>query len=75
MGEPLEDVVSAINRYRKQQIAVAPELQETRFTGTVAPAEVRDWLSALEKIYAVEVVDQGVNGILIRQRPYNVARN
>ena len=75
MGEPLEDVVSAINRYRVPQIALAPELQQTRFTGTVSPVDVGDWLKALEKIYAVEVVDQGVNGVLIRQRVYSVARN
>jgi transmembrane sensor len=75
MGEPLVDVVGAINRYRAPRIVVAPELQQTRFTGTVSPSDVRDWLKALEKIYAVEVVDQGTDGILIRARIYNVARN
>jgi transmembrane sensor len=74
VGEPLEDVVGAVNRYSAPQIVVAPAFQQTRFTGTVSPAAVRDWLEALEQIYAVEVVDQGANGILIRSRDHNAAR-
>jgi ferric-dicitrate binding protein FerR (iron transport regulator) len=74
IGEPLEDVVGAVNRYSTPQIVVAPAFRQTRFTGTVSPADVRDWLKALEQIYAVEVVDQGDNGILIRSRAYDVAR-
>lgn len=73
VGEPLEDVVGAVNRYGAPQIVVAPAFQQTRFTGTVSPADVRDWLEALEQIYAVEVVDQGADGILIRSRAHNVA--
>jgi transmembrane sensor len=68
LGEPLEDVVAAVNRYSATRIVVAPAFQQTRFTGTVSAASVRDWLGALEQIYAVEVVDQGANGILIRSR-------
>jgi transmembrane sensor len=68
LGEPLQDVVAAINRYSAVRIVVAPAFQQTRFTGTVSAANVRDWLGALEQIYAVEVVDQGANGILIRPR-------
>lgn len=68
LGEPLEDVVAAINRYNATRIVVAPAFQQTRFTGTVSAANFRDWLGALEQIYAVEVVDQGANGILIRAR-------
>ena len=75
MGEPLEEVVGTLNRYRGPQIVVGPELQQARFTGTVAPAEVRDWLAALEKIYACKVVDRGAAGILIQARAYNIARN
>ena len=75
MGEPLEEVVETLNRYRSPRIVVGPELQQTRFTGTVAPAEVRDWLAALEKIYACKVVDRGVDGIFIQARAYPVARN
>jgi RNA polymerase sigma-70 factor (ECF subfamily) len=68
VGEPLEDVVGAVNRYSAPPIVVAPAFQQARFTGTVSPTNVRDWLKALEQIYAVEVVDQGAHGILIRSR-------
>lgn len=71
VGEPLEDVINAVNRYTARQIVVAPAFQQTRFTGTVSPPKVRDWLKALEHIYAVEVVDQGANGILIRSRAHD----
>lgn len=73
VGEPLEDVVGVVNRYSAPQIVVAPALQQTRFTGTVSPTHVRDWLKALEQIYAVEMVDQGANGLLIRSRTGNGA--
>jgi ferric-dicitrate binding protein FerR (iron transport regulator) len=67
VGEPLEDVINAINRYATPPIVVAPSFQQTRFTGTVSPSKVRDWLKALEQIYPIEVVDQGANGVLIRE--------
>lgn len=71
VGEPLEDVVGVVNRYSAPQIVVAPAMQQTRFTGTVSPTHVRDWLKALEQIYAVEIVDQGADGLLIRSRTAN----
>jgi transmembrane sensor len=70
VGEPLEDVINAINRYTAPQIVLAPAFQQTRFTGTVSPSKVRDWLKALERIYPVEVVDQGANGVLVRSRAH-----
>ena len=74
IGESLEDVVAAVNRYSAARIVVAPALRQTRFTGTVLPNNVHEWLKALEQIYAVEVVDQGVNGVLIRSRADHGAR-
>ena len=68
VGESLEDVVGVVNRYSARRIVVAPALEQRRFTGTVLPAHVRDWLKALEQIYAIEMVDQGSNGLLIRTR-------
>jgi len=47
---------------------VASAIQQDRFTGTVSPANLGDWLEALERIFSVEVVDQGSNGIQIRAR-------
>lgn len=70
VGEPLEDVINAINRYTAPPIVVAPALQRTRFTGTVSPSRVHDWLKALEQIYPVEVLDRGTDGILIRSRTH-----
>jgi len=67
-SDSLEDVVAVINRYSAHQIAVAPALRQTRFTGTVSPGHVPDWLKALEQIYAVEMVDEGANGVLIETR-------
>ena len=74
VGETLADVVDAVNRYSAPQIIVAPAFRQTRFTGTVSPTHVRDWLKALEQIYAIEVVDQGANGMLIRSRAEDVAQ-
>ena len=71
VGESLEDVVGAVNRYSPSPIVVAPAFQQTRFTGTVSPTKVREWLKALEQIYAVDVVDQGTDGTLIRARMYD----
>ena len=75
VGESLEEVVGVINRYSTTHIVVAPALQQTRFTGTVSPPTVRDWFKALEQIYAVEVIDQGTDGILIRSRTRSAIRS
>jgi transmembrane sensor len=68
VGEPLEDVVGEVNRYSTRRIAVAPALRQTRFTGTVSPANVADWLQALQQIYPIRVVYQGTISIQIRSR-------
>jgi transmembrane sensor len=68
VGEPLEDVVSDVNRYSRRKIGVAPALLQSRFTGTVSTANVGEWLAALPQIFSVDVVDQGSNGILIQSR-------
>lgn len=67
-SDSLEDVAAVINRYGAHQIVVALALRQTRFTGTVSPGHVPDWLKALEQIYAVEMVDEGANGVLIQTR-------
>jgi transmembrane sensor len=67
-GESLEEVAAEVGRYSATRIVVAPALQQTRFTGTVMPNDVHEWLKALELIYAVTVVDQGVSEVLIRTR-------
>jgi transmembrane sensor len=73
-GETLEEVAAVVDRYSATQIAVAPALRQTRFTGTVMPDDIHEWLKALEQIYAVAVVDQGPDGVLIRSRAERGAR-
>ena len=75
MGESLEDVAGVINRYSTTHIVIAPALQHTRFTGTVSPPTLSDWFKALEQIYAVEVIDRGTDGMLIRSRTRNGIRS
>ena len=73
-GETLEEVAAVVDRYSAIRIVVAPALQQTRFTGTVMPNNVHEWLKALEQIYAVTVVDRGVDGVLIGARADHGAR-
>jgi transmembrane sensor len=69
VGEPLEEVVGAVNRYTARPLLVAPALRQVRFTGTVSPAHIPEWLNALEQIYAVDIVP-GVDETLIRSRAH-----
>jgi ferric-dicitrate binding protein FerR (iron transport regulator) len=73
-GETLEEVAAAVDRYSATRIVVVPALQQTRFTGTVMPNDIHEWLKALEQIYAVTVIDQGADGVLIRARADHGAR-
>jgi transmembrane sensor len=73
-GDSLEDVIGVVNRYSAPQIVVEPAWRQTLFTGTVSPKHIPDWLKALEQIYALEMVDQGANGVLIRSRTGNGAQ-
>jgi transmembrane sensor len=68
LGESLEDVAGEVNRYSSRKIIVAAAFQQARFTGTVSPENVDDWLKALEQIYPVEVIDRNTNGIHIQAR-------
>jgi transmembrane sensor len=74
MGEPLEDVVGEVNRYSTRKIILASALQQTRFTGTVSPENIADWLKALEQIYAIQVLDQDAGEIHIQSRDDHAAR-
>lgn len=68
LGESLQDVVAEVNRYSPRRISIAATLQQNRFTGTLSPAHVDDWLRALEQVFAVEVVDRGDRGLHIQSR-------
>jgi len=74
VGQPLQDVVGEVDRFVKRRIILAASLQNLRFTGTVSPGKLEDWLEALKLIYAVEVVDEGTNGIHILAHGHDSAR-
>jgi transmembrane sensor len=73
VGQPLREVVGEVDRFVKRKIVVAPALQDTRFTGTVSPAKITEWLDALKQIYAVQIVDEGSSGIYIQPRGHDGA--
>jgi transmembrane sensor len=73
VGQPLREVVGEVDRFVKRKIVVAPALQDTRFTGTVSPAKITEWLDALKQIYAVQIVDEGSSGIYIQPRAHDGA--
>lgn len=73
LGASLEDVAGEVNRYSTRHIVLASVFQQARFTGTASPRNLGDWLKALERIYAVHVVDQGARGILLQSRADNGA--
>jgi transmembrane sensor len=73
VGQPLREVVSEVDRFVKRKIVVSPLLQDSRFTGTVSPAKITEWLDALKQIYAVQIVDEGESGIYIQSRDHDGA--
>jgi transmembrane sensor len=75
VGEPLQDVVGEIDRFVKRRIVLAAALRETRFTGTVSPANLDEWLEALQQIYPIEVIKEAADEIDIRPRGSDVARH
>jgi ferric-dicitrate binding protein FerR (iron transport regulator) len=68
VGQPLEAVVEEVDRFVNRRIILASALQGTRYTGTVSPANVSDWLEALQQIYSVQVIDEGADEIRIQLR-------
>jgi len=74
VGQPLQEVVGEIDRFAKRRIVLAASLQGMRFTGTVMPANVADWLEALKQIYPIEVVEEAADEIQIQPRGSAVAR-
>lgn len=58
IGAPLGEVVADLNGYVKHRIELAPAAQEARFTGTVAPERVDEFLEALQQIYPFQIVKE-----------------
>jgi transmembrane sensor len=56
LDEPLKFVVPDVTRYARRQITIEdPAIGELRYTGTVMPAEIDDWLKSLARTFPVEV--------------------
>jgi ferric-dicitrate binding protein FerR (iron transport regulator) len=68
VGQPLEAVVDEVDRFVRRRIVLAAALRDTRYTGTVSPHNVDDWLEALKQIYSVQVIDEGAGEIYIQTR-------
>ena len=67
VGAPLQDVVGEVNHYVTRKIVVADALRRMRFTGTVAPAHIGEWLEAVGHVFSIEVID-GDDAIHMRRR-------
>jgi transmembrane sensor len=68
VDERLGAVVNEVDRFVNRRIVIASALQDTRYTGTVSPVNVADWLEALKQIYSVQVIDEGADEIHIQAR-------
>jgi transmembrane sensor len=73
-GEPLPEVVAEVNRYLNHRIVLGPAARNARFTGTVAPQNIGEFLEALRQIYSVEVLKEDAHAAPIEPRAYPVAR-
>ena len=68
VDQPLAAVVNEVDRFVNRRIVVASALQDARYSGTVSPVNVADWLEALKQIYSVQVIDEGTDEIYIQAR-------
>ncbi len=71
VAEPLSDVVNAVSRHSGRRIVVVdPGLRQQLFTGTVDRNGVDEWLSALEKVFPLQVQGRdGAAAILVPRSP------
>jgi len=69
-GDPLSAVVSDLGRYVPDRIELAdPALGELRYTGTVFPEDVADWITSLPAAFPVRV-ERRENGWVIESRSF-----
>lgn len=72
VDEPLSSVVSAINRHAVTPVSIGDRaVEDYRFTGTVVPDRVDEWLRGLPDIFPVEIVERPHGGeAVIRLAPH-----
>lgn len=69
IAEPFAVVIANVNRYSPHPIRIAdPETESLVFTGTVLTAGVEDWLDAIPRAFAVDLVRQSDGAVVIRKR-------
>lgn len=67
--EPLDEVVSDLNRYSTRKIVLGdPALARLRYTGTVFGNRLEDWLNAVESVFPVQVTYEGPDRIVLVPR-------
>lgn len=70
LREPLAYVVSDIERYADLHITIAdPAVGELRYTGTVIPKDVDDWLTLVSQAFPIEVQRINKHAVLLRRAP------
>jgi transmembrane sensor len=74
VGEPLPEVVAEVNRYVKRQIVLGPDGRNVRFTGTVAPQKVGEFLEALRQIYPIGVLEEDAHAVHVESQASPGAR-
>jgi transmembrane sensor len=66
--ELLRDVLEDVNRYSSKRIVLGDDdLGDLRITGTVLGSDVRGWVSSLERVFAVEALEEP-DRIVIRSK-------
>lgn len=69
VDEPLQSVVTDLNQYAAHKIRVAdPAISAMRFTGTVFPTALHDWLRAVEQAYPITVRTASNGDIVLTAR-------
>ncbi len=72
--EPLDEVVSDLNRYSTRKIVLGdPALARLRYTGTVFGNRLEDWLNAVESVFPVQVTYEGPDRIVLVPRKQSPA--
>lgn len=55
INEPLDAVIASVNRYYSREIILADNVAAIRYTGTVLPDRIDEWLSALQTAFPLRM--------------------
>jgi len=68
VNEPLGSVIADLNRYSPRPITLDRQLAPLTFTGTVRSDAIEDWLTAIAKVFPIEVKDSDADRIVLSKR-------